>query len=278
METVNITVPYADLGLPVPDDPAHLVPVCLPAMQEIGEKKRPAVVICPGGGYDYCSEREAIPVAMRFASHGVQAFVFYYTCKSPFPGALLELAAAVAHVRGHAAEYEVDPERIAVIGFSAGAHLACSLANYWNRAPVSGLFADTAVCRPNAQILCYPVISAGEHAHRGSIANLVGSEDAAHYDNPRADAVSLEKQVSADTPPCFIWHTSDDNCVPVQNSLLYMQALAAQAIPFEAHIYPHGAHGLSLCDETTAMGDWHINPTCAPWFDACAAWIKRGYH
>ena len=276
--SIPLTVPHEAAGLTAPDTPPVLTAVTLPHSKENGEKRRPAVIICPGGGYDYCSDREGIPVAMRFAGYGVQAFVLWYTCKTPFPTDLLELAAAVAYVRTHAAEYEVDPERIAVIGFSAGAHLACSLAVYWNQPLLNALPGERAAYRPNAQILCYPVISAGECAHRGSIANLIGEAAAQAWDNPAADRVSLEKQVSAETPPCFLWHTSDDNCVPVENSLRYLSALAAQGIPFESHIYPHGAHGLSLCVETTAMGAWHLNPVCEPWFSACIAWIRRGFH
>lgn len=277
-EWIDLKVPYEKAGLRLPEHPATLEPVCIPHTEELGSKRRPAVVICPGGGYDFCSEREAVPVGMRFAGYGIQAFVLRYTCQRPFPTDLLELAAAVAYVRRHAAEYEVDPNRIAVLGFSAGAHLAGSLAVYWNSLLLSELLGNAADYRPNAQILCYPVITAGKYAHRGSIVNLVGEADGSNYDNPRADAVSLEKQVTADTPPLFLWHTSDDNCVPIQNSLLYLGAVAAHGIPFEAHVLPHGAHGLSLADRTTAMGDWHENAVCAPWFEACVKWIRRMYH
>ena len=272
-EQIVLSVPYEKAGLRAPEQPAVLQPVCLPFSQENGAKKRPAVVICPGGGYDYCSAREGIPVAMRFAGYGVQAFVLTYTCKVPFPTDLLELAAAVRYVREHAADCEVDPDRISVIGFSAGAHLAGNLAVYWNNPLLTAVFGDTQH-RPDGQILCYPVITAGQFAHRGSIVNLVGEADGNAFDNPRADAVSLEKQVSRDTPPCFLWHTADDDCVPIENSLLYLSALAAADVPFESHIYPNGAHGLSLSDETTAMGEWHINPVCQPWFDACIRWIR----
>ena len=276
-EPIALQVPYEKFSLDAPEQPAVLEPVTLPHSDENGTKSRPAVIICPGGGYDFCSGREGIPVALRFAGYAVQAFVLWYHCKRPFPSELAELAAAVQYVRTHAAEYEVDPERIMVLGFSAGAHLAGSLAVYWNHPLLADVYG--ADCRPNGQILCYPVITAGEFAHRGSIANLIGAEDAEHYaDNPKADAVSLEKQVSADTPPCFLWHTSDDNAVPVQNSVLYMNALAAAGVPFEAHIYPHGSHGLSFADETTAMGDWHMVPVCAQWFTDCIAWIRRYCH
>lgn len=272
-ERIRLSVNYEAAGLLPPEYPATLEAVCVPQFGEGDVQPRPAVVICPGGGYDYCSEREAVPVAMRFAGNGVQAFVLRYVCRRPFPSNLLELAAAVAYVRTHAAEYEIDPDRIAVAGFSAGGHLAASLAVYWN----SSLIADAALSRPNAQILSYPVISAGQYAHRGSIVNLVGEADGNAYENPRADAVSLEKRVTQDTPPCFIWHTSDDNCVPVQNALLYCGALAANGIAFESHILPHGGHGLSLADETTAAGEWHLNPVCAQWFAACIAWLRRGF-
>ena len=274
-EPVTLTVPYAATGAAIPEHAPELLPVCIPASEEIGKKARPAVVICPGGGYDFCSHREDIPVAMRFAGYGVQAFVLRYTCRMRFPTALTELAAAVAYVRTHAAAYEVDADRIAVLGFSAGAHLAGSLAVYWNQPLLREL---GEACRPNAQILCYPVITGGESAHRGSIVNLVGEAEGNDPASAGVRAVSLEQQVSAETPPCFLWHTSDDNCVPVQNSLLYMQSLAANAVPFEAHIYPHGAHGLSFADETAANGPWHLNPVCAPWFSACIAWIRRGFH
>ncbi|MBR6760499.1 MAG: alpha/beta hydrolase [Oscillospiraceae bacterium] len=271
---IALNVSYEKAELHPPKELPTLEPILLQASQENEKKQRPAVIICPGGGYDYCSEREAIPVAMRFAGFGVQAFVLRYsTYRKPFPLALTELAAAVSYVRTHAEEYEVDPQRIAVCGFSAGGHLAASLAVHWNHAFLHKIMGDPAFYRPNAQILCYPVITAGEYTHRGSIVNLVGEQ-------PSAEAlamVALEQQVSMDTPPAFLWHTSNDDCVSVRNSLDYLQALAAHAIPFESHIYPLGCHGLSLSDETTAMGDWHCNSVCEPWFSACIAWIRRGY-
>lgn len=271
---VECEIPYEKIGAERPEHPPRIEEFFVPYSIELADRPRPAVIICPGGGYDYCSEREGIPVALRFAGYGVPAIVFEYSCRMRFPTALTELAAVVAHVREHYAKYGVDPDRIAVAGFSAGAHLAASLAVYWNK-PLLSYFGER--CRPNAQILCYPVITAGEAAHRGSIANLIGWEAANDFTSAAAESVSLEKQVTADTPPCFLWHTSDDNCVPVQNSLLYLQALAENGVPFESHIWPHGAHGLSLSDETTAKDEWHLNTVCEPWFADCIRWIRRVY-
>lgn len=275
MESIALTevlhIPYEAAGLTPPASPARLTPVCLPHSNEISGALRPAVVICPGGGYDYCSDREAEPVAMRFASYGVQAFVLRYTCQQPFPLAMLELAAAVRYVREHAADNHIAPNRIAICGFSAGAHLAASLAVHHHHNVLTDVLGDPSAYRPNGQILCYPVITAGEAAHRSSIENLLRG---GAY---REEMLSLEKHVDAETPPCFLWHTSDDGCVPVENSLYYLTALAAAGIPFESHIYPHGTHGLSLADETTSAWEGHLNPVCAGWFADCIAWIRRGY-
>lgn len=276
-QIIPIAPPFEQAHVERPESTAVLQPILLPYSKEIGEKKRPAVIICPGGGYDFCSEREAVPVGMRLAGHGVQAFILWYSCKRRFPTALLELATAVAYIRAHALTYDIDPARIAVMGFSAGAHLAGSLAVYWNRPLLTDIFGGGEKIRPNAHILCYPVITAGEYAHRGSIRNLVGEEYANDFNNNYTIAVSLEKQVSADTPPCFLWHTVNDDSVPVQNSLLYLSALAAHGIPFESHLFPQGVHGLSLADTCTAKAEYQINPVCGQWFDACTAWIHRGF-
>ena len=237
-------------------------------------KTRPAVVVCPGGGYHFCSEREAEPVALAFLRAGFQAFVLYYHVapESVFPAAQRDLALAVDYVRTHAAQYHVDPQKVAVLGFSAGGHLAASLGVMWQEAalwqPV-GLTPERV--RPNALVLCYPVITAGEYAHRGSFNQLTGVTDTA------AQApYSLEHLVSDKTPPAFLWHTADDGAVPVQNSLLFATQLAAHHIPFEMHIYPHGVHGLSLADDETASADRPVlnNPYCTGWIDCAIKWLK----
>ena len=235
--------------------------------------KHTAVIICPGGGYDYCSVREAEPVALRFASHDVTAFVLNYSCyKKPFPTNLLELAAAGRFVRENAEKFGIDPDRIFVCGFSAGGHLAASLGVHWSKAFVSEPFGIGAeMFRPTGQILCYPVITAGEKRHDGSIRNLVGDD----LDGEKAQLVSLEKQVTSDTVPTFIWSTCDDELVPVENTILFTASLAAAKVPFASHIFSSGVHGLALADECTANYDGHINPECAEWVKLALDWIKR---
>ena len=180
---------------------------------------RPAVVVCPGGGYAYTSDREAEPIALALCARGFHACVLRYPCApARFPAALRALAEAVAWVRAGAAENHVDPRQISVCGFSAGGHLAGSLGVFWN-APF--LAAETGLApqdmRPDKMVLCYPVITGGEFAHKGSFDNLLGAD----ADAARRAEVSLEQHVTQDTPPAFLWHTYTDPGVPVENTMLF---------------------------------------------------------
>ena len=245
-------------------------------------KTRGALVVCPGGAYCECSDREAIPVAMKFLPHGYNAFILEYsTVSSPngitdkktgHPKPLLELSKTIAHIRKNAEKYNIDPEKIAVIGFSAGGHLVASAATLWHREFVyksAGL--EYGENKPNAAILCYPVISSDESfAHIGSIKNLLCDsknycEDSLIY--------SAEKQVSEKTSPCFIWHTADDQVVNVRNSLIMAQALAEKSVPAELHIYPNGIHGLSVASDEVydvlPKGAEHASA----WIDSCVRWL-----
>ena len=232
------------------------------------KKGRPAMVICPGGGYCFTSDREAEPVAVRFASLGFQSFVVRYSvAPARFPTALFELSRAVAEVRNHAGEWDVDPERIIVCGFSAGGHLAGSLGMFWNRDFVkSALGFSGGENRPNGLVLCYPVISSGEYGHADSFRCLLGDR----YEELKA-SLSLENQVSQDTPPVFLWHTDEDDLVPPENSLLLSGALRRAGIPQELHLFPRGGHGLSLCTEESGP----VQPTCAIWPDLAADWVRQ---
>lgn len=235
--------------------------------------KRPAVIICPGGGYTCKSPREAEPVAMRFLAEGIHAFVLMYSvAPSRYPSALLELAAAVKLVREKAGEWGIDPKGIHVAGFSAGGHLGASLGTLW-REPLlkEALGGDDAGWRPDGMILCYPVITFGPYGHQGSKNNLLGPSA-----TPEAtQALSLENRVSKDTVPAFLWHTYEDGSVPVENALMFAAAMRRAGIPFELHVYEKGCHGLSLCDETTAQSDAHLQPDSAGWMDLAIRWVKR---
>ena len=231
-----------------------------------------ALVICPGGGYSHLSPREAEPVAMRFAGLGFITFVvFYHTAPSRFPAAVHDVGAALAHIRQHAEEYHVNPEAIAVMGFSAGAHAAGSLGVMWHREDLWRPLGLT--CRqvkPNAMVLCYPVISGGEFAHRDSFECLTGSSElSVHKD------YSLENFVTASTPPTFLWHTWEDQLVPVENSLLMAMALRRHGVPAEVHIYPHGPHGGALCDESTASMPSKLIPEAQDWPNQAARFLRE---
>lgn len=274
VKTFDIAVPYEKAGLENVENIPKLKAFLIGISSEIDCRKRPAVIVCPGGGYEFVSDREADPVAMRFAAYGVNAFVLKYSVSNKlFPTALLELASAVAYVRANASNWHIDPDQIAVCGFSAGGHLAASLGVYWNKNFIKNTFGFTDQHKPNAQILCYPVITtAKEYRHNGSIQNLVGGLKTTQN---TLNKISLEKNVTADTPRTFIWHCADDECVPVENTLCFLSALKKNNISFEAHIYPLGGHGLSLCDDTTAAAPCHYNKTCSGWFDLALDWLKR---
>ena len=184
----------------------------------VAHKTRPAIVICAGGAYRWLSPREKDPVALRFAALGYQCFLIEYSVGEGAAGLrpLRELAACVRTLRENAAEWHIEPEHIAVLGFSAGGHLAASLGTLWQRADL-GL--GDAQCRPDALVLCYPVISAGPFAHAESIQYVTGGDPAL------LELLSLEKQVTAQMPPTVLWHCVGDEAVPVENSLLLLSAM-----------------------------------------------------
>lgn len=213
------------------------------------------VIIFPGGGYAMHAGHEGAGYAEHFSKRGVACFVVTYRLGSQgfrHPAMLEDALSAIYTIRSKAAEFGVDPCRIGVMGSSAGGHLAASSLVLWNQ------YSCEISLRPDFGILCYPVISSGEFAHRGSFENLLGKNP----DPSLLNRLSCEKQVSSETPPCFIWHTAEDAAVPVENSLLFASALNRNKVPFELHIYPHGHHGLGL----SAPFDWAS--ACLRWMTA----------
>ena len=237
---------------------------------EMGRRFRSAIIICPGGAYAFRSATEGEAVAIKYQACGMQAFVLEYSVNVAFPSALVELAASVKYIRDNADALDVDPNRVFVCGFSAGGHLAASLATLWNSDILKPYFPDVNIIKPSGAILCYPVITTGKFAQRETIDNVSGN-----LSGLAQERLSLEKQVSSDMPPVFIWHTLEDDLVPVENTLLFVKALREFGASFELHIFPHGRHGLALATECTAVSEDHINHSVAQWFDLSTVWLKE---
>lgn len=242
----------------------------------IGIEKRPLILVCPGGGYQYTSEREGEAIALQFLAMGYHAAVLYYSCApAVYPAALLEVASSIALIRRNAVEWHVDPDKIVVEGCSAGGHLAASYGMFWKEDIIArgvGLDgSDREILRPNAMILCYPVITSGEFAHKDSFRNLLGDRL-----EELEDKMSLENQVNEDTPRAFVWHTYEDQAVPVENSLLLVSALRRAGIPSEFHMYPRGSHGLALANHLTATPEGAaVQAECQSWIGLVHTWLEH---
>lgn len=262
----------------IKDTGAYMTTYIKESSIEIKTDGRPAMIIFPGGGYKFTSDREAEPVAIAFANLGFQCFVVRYSvAPHRYPQALLEGAGAVALVRRRSEEWNINPDKIAVMGFSAGAHCAGTVGTMWNEQFVRDTLdiAEGEDC-PNAMVLCYPVISCVELKEGGSFENLLGENSTPEL----IHKLSLQNAVSEDTPPTFLWHTADDGCVSSESSLIMASALKKAGIKFELHMYCEGNHGLSLCNAQTG-GDAPIEqnelikPRIAGWVNLCNGWLKE---
>jgi acetyl esterase/lipase len=226
---------------------------------------RPAVLVLPGGGYARQADHEAEPVAEWLAGLGIHAFVLRYrVAPDRHPAPLEDAKQAMLHIRSGAHGLTVDHGRVGVLGFSAGGHLAATLSTAVATGS-AGLDVPQAV--PDLTVLCYPVVSYTREVHQGSVDNLLG-------DAPPSDKLaelSAEQQVTAETPPAFLWHTADDAAVPVSHSLGYAGALLRAGVSAELHVFPNGRHGLGLADGEPGPDQW--SSLCAAWLDR-AGWTQ----
>ncbi|MGM9607586.1 MAG: alpha/beta hydrolase [Oscillospiraceae bacterium] len=233
------------------------------------EGGRWGVIVLPGGGYQVNAKSEGEPIALAFLGAGVQAFLLEYSvAPARWPQALLETASAIAWLRENAGRYGVAPDKIAVCGFSAGGHLAGCAANLWNSPVVEtklGLTGEQA--RPDAAILCYPVITMGRFGSDMTRSNLFGGEAV-------VKGTSLEQSVTDRNPPTFLWATYTDGSVPVENSLLYANALRSHDVPFELHIFGKGPHAMGLATGESAWQADHTDAQASVWHPLCVSWLK----
>jgi acetyl esterase/lipase len=223
-------------------------------------RPRGAVLVLPGGGYTHRAPHEGEPAARQFNAQGYHAVVLQYRVQPhPPTSAFLDAQRSVRLVRCHAAGWGIAPGRLAVCGFSAGGHLAGLLGVHFDEGqPQVQDPVERFDCRPDALILCYAWLSAMD-AEPDDI-RVPPEKDTAQF----RKSISAEQHVSAKTPPSFLWHTRDDQRVPVSHSLLFAEALHRHDIPFELHIYQHGRHGLGLSPE---------NPHVASWTTLCGEWL-----
>lgn len=239
------------------------------------DEKRPVILMCPGGGYEMTSDREAEPMAMQFLAMGYHVAILRYSvCPVRYPAALLQVAESVLYLKEHADEYHIDPEKIVVQGCSAGGHLAANYGIAWNSpflTKLMGMENDPERLCVAGLLLCYPVITSGEKAHEESFRNLLGEQ----YEEKKEE-LSLENQVTPDTPPTFLWHTATDETVPVENSLYFFQACLQQGVSAELHIYPVGGHGLSLANEETCRANGiGVQKECQSWIGLAQTWLEE---
>lgn len=237
---------------------------------QLNYEKRRCLVICPGGGYQMTSAREAEPIALNFLAEGYCAFVVYYSTKPhSFPQQLLEVAGAMEVIAKHQEEWACDIHNVAIMGFSAGGHLASQYANRHDCAEVRAVFPESKPVQK--AVLAYPVITDDiAYSHKSSVDNYVGCDT----EERNVQGRSSEMMVGPHTPPTFIWATADDNCVPVENSLIYAKALSAYKIPYELHIYPYGDHGLATADYQTCNVVSEQTKICHRWMTDCIRWLN----
>lgn len=238
---------------------------------EIHISARPTMIVCPGGGYGMTSDREAEPIAMPFYVKGYQVAVIRYSvAPEHFPVQLLQGFALVKYLRENAEELRVRKDKIAAVGFSAGGHFAGMLTTLSNDPNVlQTLNVEKDALTINAGVLCYPVLlSEKEVTHGGTMETISGGDPVLR------EYLSIEKRVTKQTPPCFLWHTANDELVPIENSIRMAAALAQNKVPFELHIYEDGPHGMATSDDETGYLSSNLrNRHVESWIQLALDWL-----
>jgi len=242
------------------------------AADKVGDFVRKAILVIPGGGYGgVCADREGEPIAMAFMPYGYNAFVLHYSVGKPFPNHLIQASKAMKYIKDNAERYNINPEKVFAVGFSAGGHLAATLGTMWDREEIyQELSMPFGYNKPAGMMLIYPVISGKEFRHAGSFQNLLCTE------NPTEKQLmdmSVENCISESSSPAFLMHTSNDQAVNVRNSLVLADNLAAKGIKFELHVYPDAPHGIALGNAITKCDNegW-CNSAISKWIEHAVAW------
>lgn len=231
------------------------------------QNMRPAVLVLGGGGFDHMSIREGEPVALQFAAHGAVGFTLYYSqIPNHYPAQLLDVAYSVAYIRKNATAFHINPDKIFVCGLSAGAHPVVSLSVF--STSLTSPVVLPASCEPNGIILGYPLLSAFNNRIKCSL--LGSTTDAAV-----TDQIELINFIHDKLPPFFIWHTEEDEEIPVSYTLSFAAKLITFDIPCELHIYSEGKHGVALGTEMTATRPDLISTACSEWIQAALRWFSE---
>lgn len=262
-----------------------------PSMDQRFPIIRPAIMICPGGAYIGITEKEAEPVAMRFLAAGYHVFVLRYSIGvgiGKFPAPFIDAAKAIMLIRQGAKKWSIDRSKISILGFSTGGHVAAVLATSWQESYLSEtLEADNESFKPNALILGYPLLDLYQFNKKNlesstQMGPLLEMMSTAIYGttNPSKEQMqewNCKERVSEHMPPTFLWTTSEDALIDVEENMNFVKALAAEHIPYEFHIFEKGAHGLSLADQTVGYSELeiknHIN--AYKWVDLALNWLKQ---
>ncbi len=234
------------------------------------ENKGGCVIICPGGGYQKVGvEAEGQEPAAALNEQGISAFVLdYRVAPYTYEAMLSDVMRAVRYVRYHAETFGIDPDKIAIMGFSAGGHLSAMALEHYEEDTQNLDRIDKVSARPDYGILCYPVLSFDDaYSHKDSRERFLGTENLTNTE--LLNKYSAEKNVTADTPPCFVWHCKPDKAVPFENSQLFADAMEEAGVECELHIYEDGAHGIVLAEAFKERG-----MDVGNWFDACINWLR----